>query len=1070
MSECGAPSNDYTVLECYTKAAKTSADYQSEAALEASLIETLTGEGYERAVIHTEKELVANLKAQLERLNGIVFSSSEWSAFFADSIAKEGAGIADKAFTIQSDCIKLLQRDDGTQCNIKLIDKKNIYNNTLQVINQYQEREAQGGKQNARYDVTILVNGLPLVHLELKRRSVALEEAFNQIARYQEQSFGAGSALFEYVQIFVISNGTNTKYYSNTTRSGAVKENSTAQSGVKKAMRSFKFTSYWADAENHRICDIEDFARTFLSPRTLLNVLINYCVLTSDRTLMVMRPYQIAAAERIIRRIRESEEKKTYSTTDGGGYIWHTTGSGKTLTSFKTAVAASQMECVDFVLFVVDRKDLDYQTMKEYDKFEEGAANSTLSTKDLSEQLSHPRGKILITTIQKLFIFAKKYTRHEVFGKRVVMIFDECHRSQGSMSGMHKLITEHFKHYHAFGFTGTPILPQTANLTGRNMTLTTEQVFGKRLHMYSIVDAIDDKNVLPFRVEYNRTVQHTEDGDKVPLADSTRVMMDDRRITEVVRYIVEHFNQKTMRQAESYTFNRLVNVDEVALVLGKGAKNKEAGAPAEQRQKVNIRGFNSILAVSSIDAAIKYYNEFKAQQQAAKDNRLKIAMIYSYSASDGGADENGTFTDDENNENTAGLDSEAKKALDKSIADYNEMFGTNYDTSAEKFQNYYKDVSLRMKNMEVDLLIVVNMFLTGFDAPALNTLWVDKNLKYHGLLQAYSRTNRILNSVKSFGNIVSFRDLDAATDEALALFGTKDARGRALLKSFEEYYNGYDEMYEPKASGNAEAVAPKLLHKEGYKEVVEKLLNEYPVEKKIEGGEAQRDFVNTVSKFLQLSNILGQFDEFKGNEILTQRQVQDYKSKYIDIHDEFVKESNAGGGNTGGKDGGTDKGSALDSVVFELELIKQVEIDVDYILRLIKEHKGSKEELLADIRRALGATVSHRAKTPLLEAFALAADRDGDIKKQFSDFVQRQSKADLKSIIERERLDEQKTHTLMDKSFRDRRFYDWGEGISGLLPPISRFGASGNKREEKKLCVTKLLKGYFDVYCDLITL
>ena len=740
--------DESTVVSEYEPKGKRSDAYQSEASLETAFITQLTEQGYEYLEIHDSDSLVANLRTQLERLNDYTFTDDEWDRFFSQSITKPNEKIEDKSFRIQEDHVQTLKRDDGTSKNITLIDKKNIHNNFLQVINQYVE---ESGKHENRYDVTILVNGLPLVHVELKRRGVAIKEAFNQIERYQRESFWANTGLYNYVQIFVISNGTYTKYYSNSTRWN-VSDGSTNKRG-KKTSNSFEFTSYWADANNKAILDLIDFTHTFFTKHTLLSILTRYCVFTSEKNLLVMRPYQIVATERILNRIQIANNQKTMGTLKAGGYIWHTTGSGKTLTSFKTAQLASRLPYIDKVLFVVDRKDLDYQTMKEYDRFEKGAANSNRNTAILTRQLSNKdeKGnfkeyKIIVTTIQKLDNFIKKNPNHPVYQQHCVLIFDECHRSQ--FGDMHVKITKNFKNYHLFGFTGTPIFAENSGAGKIANLKTTEQAFGEKLHTYTIVNAINDNNVLPFHIDYVNTVKQKDDmrDQKVLAINTEAALLAPERISEVVNYILDHFDQKTRRKVGGYRFKKLINIEEVA---------KNSSAKEDKQVKV-IDGFNSILAVSSIDAAKLYYTELK-KQIAERGSNLKIATIYSYGVNE--EEDIGGFIDDENSDDTKGLDATSRDFLERAIEDYNEMFSTQYDTSSDKFPNYYKDLSLRMKNREVDILIVVNMFLTGFDATTLNTLWVDKNLRQHGLIQAFSRTNRILNSIKTYGNIVCFRDL-----------------------------------------------------------------------------------------------------------------------------------------------------------------------------------------------------------------------------------------------------------------------------------------------------------------------
>lgn len=807
-----AENTQSTVVAEYIPDAKRVSNYQSEAELERAFIEQLKTQAYEYVAITSEDDLVINLRKQLEKLNDFTFSDTEWDHFFVSEIANPNQSIEEKTSTLQENHIKNLTRDDGSTKNIYLIKKDNIHDNSLQVINQY---ATEDGKRSNRYDVTVLVNGLPLIHIELKRRGVAIQEAFNQINRYQRESFWAASGLFEYVQLFIISNGTHTKYYSNTTRAQHVKESAEgANKKGKRTSNSFEFTSWWADATNRPITDLMDFAKTFFAKHAILNILTKYCVFTTDRLLLVMRPYQIVATERILSRIEVSTNYKKLGTPEAGGYIWHTTGSGKTLTSFKTAQLVSKLSYIDKVVFVVDRKDLDYQTMKEYDKFEKGAANSNTSTSVLKKQLEDSNSRIIITTIQKLDRFIGRNGEHAIFDGHVVLIFDECHRSQ--FGDMHAAIIKAFKNYHIFGFTGTPIFAINASSGGRPDLKTTEQAFGEKLHTYTIVDAIADKNVLPFKVDYVSTVREAEniEDKKVSDIDREAVLAAPERLENIVKYIREHFDQKTKRNS----FYKL--------------KDRR------------LAGFNSIFAVSSIDVAKKYYLEFKKQlADEPSDKRLKIATIFSFGVNDEDAD--GMI--DENSEDTSGLDVSSRDFLESAIADYNKMFGTSYDTSSDKFQNYYKDVSQRVKDREIDILIVVNMFLTGFDATTLNTLWVDKNLRLHGLLQAYSRTNRILNSVKTFGNVVCFRNLEKATNESIALFGDKEASGIVLLKAYADYYNGYKD-------GDKEV--------RGYESLVKELLEKFPIGERILGEQNQKDFIKLYGAILRVRNILVTFDEF----------------------------------------------------------------------------------------------------------------------------------------------------------------------------------------------------------------
>lgn len=942
-----AESNENTVVTEYEPVKVRADQYQSEAALEKEFIRMLCDQGYEYLSIHTEKDLIANLRTKLEELNNYKFTDTEWHQFFHSAVANPNEHIVEKTRKIQEDNVQVLKRDDGSSKNITLIDKQNIYNNRLQVINQYVLGKEDGAclpnrqaSYDNRYDVTVLVNGLPLVHIELKRRGVAIREAFNQINRYQRDSFWAGCGLYEYVQIFVISNGTNTKYYSNSTRFNAIKDANASKGKKGKTSNSFEFTSFWADANNRVIPDLIDFTKTFFAKHSILNILTKYCIFTSENILMVMRPYQITATERIINRIEIANNYKKYGSIEGGGYIWHTTGSGKTLTSFKTARQASYLPFIDKVLFVVDRKDLDYQTMKEYDRFEKGAANSNTSTAILKKQLENPNARIIITTIQKLATFIKKNPGHEVYQKHVVIIFDECHRSQ--FGDMHTAIVKNFKKYHLFGFTGTPIFSVNAGRAKNPALFTTAQTFGDQLHTYTIVDAINDKNVLPFRVDYIKTMDEEEDIDDEMVWDINRekAMMAPQRISLVTKYILEHFDQKTYRGDKTYVYSTLMNVAEVA--------SADRGAVEEIKQKQRVSGFNSIFAVASVPMAKLYYEEFKKQMAADPTKKLRIATIFSYGANE---EESDGILDEENSEDTSALDKPSRDFLEDAIKDYNEMFHTNYDTSSDKFQNYYKDVSLRMKNKELDLLIVVNMFLTGFDATTLNTLWVDKNLKMHGLIQAFSRTNRILNSIKTFGNIVCFRNLQKRVDSAISLFGDKNAGGIVLLNSFKDYYYGY------------ESVDGKQML--GYADMMEELKEKFPLsEPQIIGEQNQKDFISLFGAILRMRNLLSSFDEFVGKGLITERDLQDYLGRYQDLRDEWKRRRDQG-----------ESTDIIDDIVFEVELIKQIEINIDYILMLVKKyhdtHCEDKEVLITIVRRlmpVLSSVARKHSLKPLLQA------------------------------------------------------------------------------------------------------
>jgi len=1029
-----AETSENTVVTEYEPVKARSDSYQSEATLEKEFIRLLCEQGYDYLPIHTEKDLTRNLRGELEELNGYAFSDTEWERFFSDAVANPNEHIVEKTRKIQEDFVQVLKRDDGTSKNITLFDKKNIHNNRLQVINQYEVGTDDGAKHDNRYDVTVLVNGLPLVHIELKRRGVPIREAFNQINRYQRDSFWAGCGLFEYVQIFVISNGTNTKYYSNSTRWNAIKDAKSGSAKKEKTSNSFEFTCFWADANNRVIPDLIDFTKTFFAKHTILNVLTKYCIFTSENMLMVMRPYQITATERILNRIEIANNYKKYGSAAGGGYIWHTTGSGKTLTSFKTARLASRLPYIDKVLFVVDRKDLDYQTMKEYDRFEKGAANSNTSTAILKKQLEDDNAHIIITTIQKLATFIKKNPGHAVYTKHIVIIFDECHRSQ--FGDMHTAIVKNFKKYHLFGFTGTPIFAVNSG-SGKNPEFfTTDQTFGDRLHTYTIVDAINDKNVLPFRVDYIKTMDAEPDIDDEQVWDIDRekAMMAPQRIGLVTKYILEHFDQKTYRGDKTYIFNSLTNITEVA--------SAERGAVEEIKQKQRISGFNAIFAVASVPMAKLYYQEFKKQMEADPTKRLRIATIFSYGANE---EETDGILDEENSEDTSALDQSSRDFLDAAIRDYNAMFHTNYSTDGDKFQNYYKDVSLRMKNKELDLLIVVNMFLTGFDATTLNTLWADKNLKMHGLIQAFSRTNRILNSIKTFGNIVCFRNLQKRVDSAISLFGDKNAGGVVLLQSFKDYYYGYES-----ADGK---------QMPGYAEMMGDLAEKFPLtEPQITGEQKQKDFIILFGAILRMRNLLQSFDEFQGKELITERDLQDYLGRYQDLRDEWKRRREAG-----------ESTDITNDIVFEIELIKQIEINIDYILLLVKKYHGTQckdKEVLITINKAIDASPELRSKKQLIETFIAGVNDIDDVLSEWHNYVAAQREHDLENIITEEKLKPEDTRRFLDNAFRDGEIKTTGTDIDKIMPPVSRFGGGG--RAEKKQGVIDKLKAFFEKYFGIV--
>ena len=1026
-----ASTDDITVVAEYSPDYRVEGQkYQSEDALEKEFIRLLSEQGYEYLSISSEADFINNLRKQLEKLNKITFSDNEWSRLFNESIASANEGIVEKTRKIQEDHIQVLRLDDGTSKNIYLIDKKNIHNNYLQVLNQYEE---DGGRYKSRYDVTILVNGLPLIHIELKRRGVAIREAFNQINRYQRDSFWASHGLFEYVQLFVISNGTHTKYYSNTTREAHIKElASSTRRRSKKTSNSFEFTSFWADANNKIIPDLVDFTKTFFAKHTILNILTKYCVFTSEDLLLVMRPYQIAATERILNRIVVSTNYKKTGSLDAGGYIWHTTGSGKTLTSFKAAILATEIPTIDKVIFVVDRKDLDYQTMREYDRFEKGAANGNASTRVLQRQLENKNQhggyedyKIIVTTIQKLDVFIKKNKKHDIYNKHVVLIFDECHRSQ--FGQMHRAIIKNFRNYHIFGFTGTPIFAANAPSGASPAFSTTEQVFGEKLHTYTIVDAINDGNVLPFRIDFINTIRtpaHIED-EKVYAIDREKALAAPERISEVVTYILDHFDQKTKRQS-FYSFTAKWE-----------EKEKDTKEVTEKRESRRMAGFNSIFAVASIPMAIKYYSEFKKQIRE-KNKDLRVATIFSFAPNE---EEIGGILADEDLE-ANNLDQSSRDFLESAIKDYNKHFSTNFDTSSDKFQNYYKDLSLRVKNREVDILIVVNMFLTGFDATTLNTLWVDKNLRQHGLIQAFSRTNRILNSVKSFGNIVCFRDLKEETDKAISLFGNKDAGGIVLLRTYEEYYEGFDK------DGK---------HQAGYRELVSELEEKYILGQPIIGEYNQKEFIKLFGKILRVRNILTSFDEFEDDTLLAERDLQDYQSLYIDLYQDFK------GQQTG------DKENINDDIIFEMELIRQIEVNIDYIIMLVAKYKDSNckdKDILTTIDKAINSSIELRSKKDLIERFIDQVNVSTEVDEDWKVFLNENKEKDMDKLIQEENLKKEEARRFIENSFRDGLMKTTGTDIDRIMPPVSRF-ASNSRTIKKQTIIDKLL-AFFEKYFGLV--
>ena len=1037
-----------TVVAQYTPITRNNDEYQSEARLEKELISTLAAQGYGTPKIHTEGEMIDNLRRQLESLNSIQFSDNEWKTFFKQNIACDANnGTAVSSDVIEACTVKIQQtrtfsftRDDGSVKNIDIIDAANPYRNQLQVINQY---VPEGGAHANRYDVTILVNGLPMVHIELKRRGVNIKEAFNQINRYGRDSFWAGSGLFNYVQIFVVSNGTQTKYYANTTRYAHVKEQSgQRQSKVKKDCNSWEFTSYWADEQNNIIADLADFARTFFAKSTILNILTRFCVFTVDKNLMVMRPYQIAATENILLRIRRAINLHQEGTLNAGGYIWHTTGSGKTLTSFKTAQIASRMPEIDKVLFVVDRKDLDYQTMKEYDNFEPECANSNTNIGVLHRQLNDSQCHIIITTIQKLSILlGKKTERYQLncLDSRIVLIFDECHRSQ--FGDMHDLIVKKFKRYMMFGFTGTPIFAENAGPKHE----TTAKRFGDKLHTYTIIDAIRDRNVLKFHVDYINSMKKKDEvkDEKVWGIETKEALHAPQRISKIVEYVLDHYAAKTKR-AETYVMSRIQNVEDVV---------KSRRRTSEVKQKYRVGGFNSIFAADSVEMAIAYYNEFKRQQSTLPiNNRLKIATIFTYGVNEEEAE---AFDDDiiddtnESPDNIPELQQNnpvAYDALLAAIGDYNKMFGVNYSLDGDSFQNYYKDVSLRVKNRELDMIIVVGMFLTGFDAKTLNTLWVDKNLKMHGLLQSYSRTNRILNSIKNCGNIVNFRNLEAETNRALSLFGDKNAAGYVILRPFADYYNGYNT-----ADGK---------HHQGYTEIVDELLQKFePTESFFHtlDLEQKKDFVRLFGAFLKMNNLLSIFDEFTDDKkIIKVGQVQNFTSIYQDLRDELKGDPK--GDNT----------NINDDLVFEMELVKQIQVSIEYILMLVKEYHDNNcadKEIVVKISKAVKASPDLRDKIDLIQRFIdrMTATK-GDVFDEWDKYVAEQKESELRAIITFYNLKETATREYISQSESDGYMSMYGTALASILPPLNPFSPRRAEVKEKVYeALTKLFVKYQNV-------
>ncbi|ECD9416830.1 TPA: HsdR family type I site-specific deoxyribonuclease [Salmonella enterica] len=996
-----AESNNFIVLDRYTRAWAGSDSYQSESDLERELVQDLRNQGYEHLPnLTSPATLLANVRTQLQQLNNVTFTDPEWRRFTEQYLDNPGDTALDKTRKIHIDYICDFTFDDGRLENIYLVDKKNIARNKVQVIRQFE----QTGSHANRYDVTVLVNGLPLVQIELKKRGVAIREAFNQIHRYSKESFNAENSLFRYLQLFVISNGTDTRYFANTT---------------KRDKNSFDFTMNWAKSDNTLIKDLKDFTATFFQKQTLLNVLFNYSVFDSSQTLLVMRPYQIAATERILWKINSSYKAKNWSNTESGGYIWHTTGSGKTLTSFKAARLATELDFIDKVFFVVDRKDLDYQTMKEYQRFSPDSVNGSDSTSGLKRNLDKDDNKIIVTTIQKLNNLMKSEGDLPVYRKQVVFIFDECHRSQ--FGEAQKNLQKKFRQFYQFGFTGTPIFPQ--NASGAE---TTASVFGRELHSYVITDAIRDEKVLKFKVDYNdvrpqfKSIETETDETKLSAAENKQAFLHPQRIREITQYILNNFRQKTHRAFP-------------------GAK-----------------GFNAMLAVSSVDAAKAYYETFNALQREASTHKpLRVATIFSFAANE----EQNAIGEiaDESFEVTA-MNSSAKEFLEAAINDYNAIFKTNFSTDSNGFQNYYRDLAQRVKNQDIDLLIVVGMFLTGFDAPTLNTLFVDKNLRYHGLMQAFSRTNRIYDATKTFGNIVTFRNLEQATIDAITLFGDKNTKNVVLEKSYEEYMSGF-----------TDAVTGET--KRGFMDIVTALEQNFPQPSNIESEKEKKAFVKLFGEYLRAENILQNYDEFamlkalqsidlsdpvavdafkakhylddeKLAELQTirlpsERKIQDYRSTYNDIRDwqrreKAVEEK--------------DKSTVdWDDIIFEVDLLKSQEINLDYILGLIFEHnkqKKGKEALTEEVRRLIRSSLGNRAKEGLIVDFIQQTNLDdmpdkASIIDAFFTFAQREQQREVEALIRSENLNEEAAKRYISVSLKREYASENGTELNETLPRLS---------------------------------
>ena len=997
-----AETSNFIVLDRYNKYSsmnESPAGFQSESALEREFIQDLINQGYENpTALTTLQAMLANVRVQLQALNNMVFTDAEWARFVEEYLDRPSEGIIDKTRKLHDNYIYDFVFDDGHIQNIYLVDKKNITRNKLQVISQFEQK----GRHANRYDVTILVNGLPMVQVELKKRGVAIREAFNQVHRYSKESFNSENSLFKYLQIFVISNGTDSRYFANT---------------VKRDKNSFDFTMNWAKADNTLIKDLKDFTATFFQKQTLLNVLLTYSVFDVSDTLLIMRPYQIAATERMLWKIKSSFEAKKWSTTEGGGYIWHTTGSGKTLTSFKAARLATKLDFIDKVFFVVDRKDLDFQTMKEYQRFSPDSVNGSDSTAGLKRNIEKDDNKIIVTTIQKLNNLMKTENDLPIYQKQVVFIFDEAHRSQ--FGEAQKNLKKKFKKFYQFGFTGTPIFPQ--NALGAE---TTASVFGRELHSYVITDAIRDEKVLKFKVDYNdvrpqfKSIETEIDEKKLTAAENQKAFLHPARIREISQYILQNYKFKTHRTRGGNT------------------------------------GFNAMFAVNSVDAAKLYYEELNKQQKQT-DNPLKIATIFSFAANE---EQNAIGEIPDENFEPSAMDATAKEFLTKAIEDYNAMFRTSFGVDSKEFQNYYRDLAKRVKNKEVDLLIVVGMFLTGFDAPTLNTLFVDKNLRYHGLMQAFSRTNRIYDATKTFGNIITFRDLESDTIDAITLFGDKNTKNVVLEKSYKEYLEGFTDI----ANGTA---------RRGFIEIVKELNEKFPNPDEIVTEKDKKEFSKLFGEYLRVENILQNYDEFthlkalqtidlndeeavnvfketyfvtdqqlaelQEIKLLPERTVQDYRSTYNDIRDWLRREKN-------GKEA-EESQIDWDDVVFEIDLLKSQEINLDYILELIFEHNKKttdKAALIEEIRRVIRASIGNRAKESLVVDFINDTELDSiedkaGIIDTFFNYAQRKQKAEASEIITDENLNEEEAKRYITTSLKREYASENGTELNALLPKMS---------------------------------